>query len=64
VLSLTVVNEGASWSFGRLTTDLNYHAVGLCGLLLLLLLLLQEVVVRVLFHQQVLAVRVAVAARR
>jgi hypothetical protein len=45
------VYEGASWSFGRLTTDLNDHTVGLCGLLLLRLLLLLEVVVRVLFHQ-------------
>ena len=58
--SLTVVYEGASWSFGRLSTDLNDHTMGLRGLLLLLL----EVVVRVLFLLQVLAVCVAVAARR
>jgi hypothetical protein len=52
------VYEGASRSFGRLSTDLNDYTVGLCGLLLLL----QEVVVRVLFDWQVLAVRVAVTA--
>lgn len=58
VLSLTIVYEGASRPFGLLSTDLDDHTVGLCGLLLLL----HEVVVRVLFDQQVLAVRVAVTA--
>jgi hypothetical protein len=59
------VYEGVSWSIHRLATDLDYHSVRFCWLLLLLLLLLllEIVVMRVLLHEQILAVCVAVATR-
>jgi hypothetical protein len=55
------VYKGSPWSFSRVSADLDDHPVWLCRLLLLMRLL-DVVVVWVLLHHQVLAVRVAVAA--